>query len=440
MADRINRVLRSRRGMLRTSMAAATGAAGAWALAACGQGQPGGTQATTPGDVAGKLTIALVGAEQQHPPAILDGFKGKYPKVQVETISGAWTQTIDKVSEMMAAGTPPDVWYAENGRATGWGPMGWIRDLTSYVKRDVKESEIFPVAVPKDPEGKIWGVAGDLQVAALFYNTAAFNEVGLKTPTADWKLDDLSEAARRLTDPSKKQFGFYAQPNYITTSWYLFPKLFGIGVLDDTLRKSQFNHPKVLQAYQTMMSFIEKGWSPPQVDQAKYPFAPAANAEGRCAMSFGIYGAMAGPAYKDHTYDVELIPSGPSGRWTTVISNAWVIGKPSQLPDASWEWIKWHSQAEQQVTRARAGTGLPMNKKAAEEVVSQTPPPPKNRRAFLKSLDFAGTLGENAVWQEWRTVAQTELVKAFRGEVTLPNVLQETHRLVQGELDKFYKK
>ncbi|HXI15772.1 MAG TPA: sugar ABC transporter substrate-binding protein, partial [Chloroflexota bacterium] len=79
-------------------------------------------------------------------------------------------------------------------------------------------------------------------------------------------------------------------------------------------------------------------------------------------------------------------------------------------------------------------------KKAAEEVVTQTPPPPKNRRAFLKSLDFAGTLGENAVWQEWRTVAQNELVKAFRGEVTLPNVLQETHRLVQGELDKFYKK
>ncbi len=81
-----------------------------------------------------------------------------------------------------------------------------------------------------------------------------------------------------------------------------------------------------------------------------------------------------------------------------------------------------------------------MNKKAADEVVSQAPAPPQNRRAFLKSLDFAGSLGVNAVWQEWRTAAQNELIKAFRGEVSLPNVLQETHRLVQAELDKFYKR
>jgi multiple sugar transport system substrate-binding protein len=117
-----------------------------------------------------------------------------------------------------------------------------------------------------------------------------------------------------------------------------------------------------------------------------------------------------------------------------------VIGKASAVPDAGWEWIKWHSQPEQQVIRAQSGTGLPMHKKAAEEVVAQAPPPPRNRRAFLKSLEFAGPLGLNAVWQEWRTVAQNELLKAFRGEVSLPNALQETHRLVQAELDKFYKK
>jgi multiple sugar transport system substrate-binding protein len=81
-----------------------------------------------------------------------------------------------------------------------------------------------------------------------------------------------------------------------------------------------------------------------------------------------------------------------------------------------------------------------MNKKAADDVVTTTPPPPRNRRAFLKSLDFAGTLGENAVWQEWRTAAQNELVKGFRGDVSLPNALQEAHRVTQIELDKFYKK
>lgn len=408
--------------------------------AACGGGADATPKPSAPGEMAGKLSLALVGGDQQHPPAILEGFRARFPKVQIETISGAWTPTLDKVAEMVAAGTPPDLWYGEDGRATGWGPQGWIRDLAPNVKRDLKESDYYALGAAKDAEGRLWGVAGDLQVVALFYNTSALGEVGLKPPTPDWKLDDLVDAARRLTDPVKRQFGFFAQPNYITTSWYLFPKLFGTGVLDESGSKSQFNQPKVLQAYQALMGFIERGHAPPVVDQPKYPFAPSQGAEGRSALSFGIYGAMANPAYREHTFDVELVPTGPATRWTTVIANVWVIGKASTMPDAAWEWIKWHSQAEQQTARASSGTGLPMNKKAADEVVSQAPAPPQNRRAFLKSLDFAGSLGVNAVWQEWRTAAQNELIKAFRGEVSLPNVLQETHRLVQAELDKFYKR
>jgi multiple sugar transport system substrate-binding protein len=409
------------------------------ALAACGGSQA--AQSKAPGEVSGKLVIALVGDVQQHPPAILDGFKARFPKLTVETISGAWNPTLDKIAEMVAAGTPPDVWYGEDGRATGWGPRGWIRDLAPYVKRDMKESDYLGMSASKDPENHLWAVPGDLQVAALFYNTAAFDAVGLKYPTDKWTLDDLTTAAQRLTDPAKKQFGFYSQPNYITTSWYLFPKLFGIGVLDDTLTKSQFNHPKVLQAMQALTSFADKGLAPPYADQGKYPFAPTTGSEGRCVLQFHIYARLGDQPMKDlATYDVELIPTGPGGRWTTVIANSWVIGKTSTVPDAGWEWIKWHSQFDQQVLRAQSGTGVPMNKKAAEEVMANAPAPPKNRRAFLKSLDFAGPLGTNAVWQEWRTVAQNELIKGFNGSVPLSNALAEAHRLTQVELDKFYKK
>jgi multiple sugar transport system substrate-binding protein len=429
----------SRRGLL----AGIGGLAGGVSLLAAACGGAGGTTAGTApsgGGLSGKLTIALVGDVQQHPAAILDGFKAQHPKLQVETIAGAWNATLDKIAEMVVSGTPPDVWYGENGRATGWGPRGIIRDLAPYIKRDLKEADYFPVAVSKDPTNKQWGVAGDLQVVALFYNTAAFEEVGVKAPTPEWKLEDLVDAARRLTDPAKKQFGFYSQPSYITTSWYLFPKIFGSGVLDETLTKAQFTHPKVQEAFQALVGFADRGHAPPFVDQAKFPFAPAPNAEGRSAMSFGIYGAMAGAAYKDFTFDVEIVPTGPATRWATVIANVWVVEKNTAAGDAGWEWIKWHSLLEQQVIRAASGTGLPMQRKAADQVVSQAPAPPKNRRAFLRSLDFAGTLGENAVWQEWRTVAQDELLKAFRKEQPLVNTLQEANRLAQVELDKFYKK
>jgi multiple sugar transport system substrate-binding protein len=430
------------RTMTRRSILATAAPGASLALAACGVGpQPA---KTAPGEVSGKVVFALVGAEQQHPPAILDGFQATHPKLTIETIRGAWNPTLEKVAEMVAAGTPPDVWYGEDGRATGWGPRGWIRDLAPYAKRDMKESDYLGFNAARDPENRLWAIPGDLQVAALFYNTAAFDEIGLKYPTDKWTLDDLTAAAQRLTDPVRKQFGFFPQPNYITTSWYLFPQLFGSGVLDGTLTKSQFTTPKVLEAMQRLMSFSERGMAPPYADQGKYPFAPAAGSEGRCAMQFHIYARLGDQPMKDlATYDVELIPAGPGPggkRWTTVIANSWVIGKDSTMPDVSWAWIKWHSEREQQVIRAKGGSGVPMHKKAADEVMSTAPAPPKNRRAFLKSLDFAGPLGTNAVWQEWRTVAQAELLKAFNGSVPLTNALAETHRLVQVELDKFYKR
>lgn len=112
------------------------------ALAACGGGRtPPSTAPTAPGEITGKVVFALSGAEQQHPPAILEAYQAKFPKLTVETIRGAWDPTLEKVAEMVAAATPPDLWYAEDGRATGWGPRGWIRDLAPYAKRDMKESD-----------------------------------------------------------------------------------------------------------------------------------------------------------------------------------------------------------------------------------------------------------------------------------------------------------
>lgn len=104
--------------------------------------------------------------------------------------------------------------------------------MAPLVRRDLKESELFGLFNAREARGRVWGVPGILQEAALYYHTAAFDEVGLKYPTPEWTLDDLQRAATRLTDAAKQQYGFFLQPSYITTSWYVFPRLFGADVLD----------------------------------------------------------------------------------------------------------------------------------------------------------------------------------------------------------------
>ena len=122
-----------------------------------------------------------------------------------------------------------------------------------------------------------------------------------------------------------------------------------------------------------------------------------------------------------------------------MINNAWVIGRQSTAADAAWEWIKWHSLLDQQVLRASSGTGLPMRQ--GRRAGGQPGPGPAREPARLPAQPGvrrdAG--GERRV-AGWRTVAQDELLKAFRKEVPLVNALQEANRLAQAELDKFYKK
>ena len=296
------------------------------------------------------------------------------------------------------------------------------------------------MSVPKDPTGKQWGVAGDLQVVALFYNTAALEEVGQKLPTADWKLDDLNEAARRLTDPAKKQFGFYSQPNYITTSWYLFPKLFGAGVLDDTLTKAQFTHPKVQEAFQALLGYADRGHAPPFVDQAKYPFAPAPNAEGRSAMSFGIYGAMAGPAYKDHTFDVELVPSGPAGRWATVINNAWVIGRQSTAATRPGSGSSGTACSSSRCSGPPPAPACPCSARRPSRWSARPRPRPRTGAPSCAAWSSPGRWGRTPCGRSGARWPRTSCSRPSARRCPWSTPCRRRNRLAQVELDKFYKK
>ncbi len=43
---------------------------------------------------------------------------------------------------------------------------------------------------------------------AIVYNKKLFQEAGVAPPTPDWTWDDFRAAAKELTDPSKKQYGW----------------------------------------------------------------------------------------------------------------------------------------------------------------------------------------------------------------------------------------
>ena len=59
------------------------------------------------------------------------------------------------------------------------------------------------------PDGDYYGLPADAQAQVFAYNKKMFDAAGVAYPTDDWTWDDLREAAIKLTDPAKEQFGFF---------------------------------------------------------------------------------------------------------------------------------------------------------------------------------------------------------------------------------------
>ena len=91
------------------------------------------------------------------------------------------------------------------------------------------------------------GVPALIDNLAIVYNKTLFDEAGLEYPNADWTWDDFRAAAKALTDPAKKQFGFsYPMDASEDSVWHYDPLLWqnGGSILNEDNTQAAFNSPE----------------------------------------------------------------------------------------------------------------------------------------------------------------------------------------------------
>ena len=125
-------------------------------------------------------------------------FQAKYPDIDVEVIGGPWGD-LTKIPVMAAAGTLPDVWYGEAGRAAEWGHLGILADLKPYIDRDLDLNDFFLLEASSDPQGRVLGIPGGFQMTIMYYMQHMFDAAGLGYPDDSWNVNDLVDNAEKLT-------------------------------------------------------------------------------------------------------------------------------------------------------------------------------------------------------------------------------------------------
>ncbi|RAR41799.1 sugar ABC transporter substrate-binding protein [Paenibacillus sp. MDMC362] len=433
-------------------------------VSGCGNADDGKTGTATPGtggDEGKKVEILLGYYSSDSSDAkmkeLIEQFEKQHPNITVKTQSAPYGQFYQKLDTQIAAGQAPDVWLSDGVYVMKYAQRGAAKDLTDWIARDLKADEYYGLDFNKDADGRYWGVPQGIQVGVLFYNKELFDKAGVAYPSDEWTWEDLKSSAAKLTldaggktaedsgfdAASVNQFGltFFS----ITEGWFSVMKSYGGGTLDEKAENSIINSPENKQAFEWMVDGMQRGIITDPVDLKSFQSNTAVFPSGSAAMRIGIYARVQAANEAGLNYDVTLLPKGPDGkRVSPVIANSWVINQKSsdEKAEAAWEWIKyWATEDDVQKQWTELGEAVPVKKSVAEsEVFLKAGEQPANRQAFLDSLEFAQTLDNNAVWEEWVGKFNEHAERAFLGDATIDQALSEADAAVQAVLDDFYKK
>ena len=331
----------TRRGWLRT--AGAVSATGATAvLAACGAA---GTE-TQP--KAAKLPPVVVWASNTGQADLpyferfAKWFEEKNAGTKVDLVlppgDGAYEA---KMIAMFAGGTYPDVFHLHFTRVREFWNKGTLAPFDQYIKTYKAPIDDFipGVMVPFKIRNQTWGLPRDNATGVMYYNKEAFQAAGVKEPDANWQWDtSFLDAAKKLTDLNKKQFGM------------VFPSVTGLGDqhleicrtwggdwYDADMKESKINSPQVVAAMQFMADLRTKQHVAPQPGET-----PSGDQfqNGWAAMTNQWQGYVRGVKLSNATFKWDTNPlfKGPAGAKAinVVGSTGHSIPKGAKNPEAGF--------------------------------------------------------------------------------------------------------
>jgi multiple sugar transport system substrate-binding protein len=440
---------------------------GAALLAACGAGPPGSEQPAGASRRAGKFTAYFVANDPTEGPrffneTVLPRFEQQVPGIKVEPVMDVFGPLMEKLAVTMAAGSGPDLWHTDDLNGPGYAVQGWVKDRSDLVKRDAKA--LAPVAglldTYRDPEGRLFGPPLLLVCAALVFNRAIFDRLGVKYPddTLEWNPRDggtFLELARKLTRPADELYGWWwsGQSTADTLSWL---KQHNGAWLDRTRTRADLLRPESLQAFEWMGDLVNRHNVSPKPKDAPLQDNERGGRHwlflrGKAAMFSLLLGQES--AWSRETLDqsagllrVGVVPL-PKGlrRAAGSTSHLWYLRGDTPDPELPWEFVKWwYNDLDTQVgcwTTWRYG--LPASRKAWSDprLLQPRADRPLDARPFIEPWEKGYAVGHeaNPVWagaDGWFNAFNRPFTAALNGEQPMKLAIEQAQREVQAVLDQ----
>ncbi len=258
--------------------------------------------------------------------ALLDQWNAENPDIQIDPLFVNNDNALQKLTVALQGGEPPDITYQYGSSLPQLAAAPGLVDLTDWVQSPDVNWEDF-VAGARDAatfEGKVLGVPALIDNLAVVYNKTLFDEAGLEYPNADWTWDDFRAAAKALTDPAKKQFGFsYPMDASEDSVWHYDPLLWqnGGSILTEDNTQAAFNSPEGVEALEVLAGMAVEDKSV-FLDLQNSPYTGLFNS-GKIGML--VTGPWDLASFPDVDYGVEILPGFDGDHQTIAGPDMWTV-------------------------------------------------------------------------------------------------------------------
>ncbi len=362
------------------------------------------------------LEVAVSGSAQEiavHQKKF-DAYMALHPNIEIKPIDIGFDR-VQKTLTLISAGKAPDILYI-NEMLYAYASKGVLEPLDSYIEKENFDVSQFHENLlnPLTYEGKLYGLPQEISPFVIYYNKDMFEAAGVPLPTDDWTQEDFYAAAKKLTNPEKKIYGYRQPGDWADQIWGWLSRT---GAKYDVTGKKSvgFDSPELLNGLKFLydMVYVDKVSPNPADLTAMGKGANVMFVNQTVAMeSAGLWML---PTYKenklDFNWDVVKMPKAANQNTLAGVLN-WSISKSSKHKDEAWDLLKFLTGPESMKIVAEAGMALPSSKdeKALQIVIDSKFP--NNVQAFVDSV-------ENVDFRTQKNIYYTEIEHALKSQIEL---------------------
>ncbi len=393
--------------------------------------------------------------------AMIDAFKTENPDIDVLRIHAGDYDA--KLKTMLAAGTPPDLFYLKPEDVPEFAETGMAMKLDAFIAAERAAGtgawvdDFYPVlmnAFRWDSGRQITGATGasyglpkDFTTAVMYVNLDLFERAGVEVPYDGWTWDEYRAAMKKIAalspedKPGERIWGGVIKhwPDALRSLVWTFGGSFFGGESNGDFRDVQLDSPESLACLELIRELRFE-------DQSVFNASGLAESDddlfrrGRIGC-LGPYGRWFTPRARqitDFKWDVVPVPHAadaePASIYFTV---SWAVSAQTKHPEAARKLLKSLCAREGQVRTAELGLAMPSMKSVAESDVFLEPGrDPQHTRIFLDAVGY-GRLAQYPRLKEFNHILDRELKDVLildKDKITVADAAANVEKLWLNEL------